>query len=320
MKVVSGMTPSPPTFDSLGGTTWRIRRFADESDRRWSAFNPCVAYSPVDGYVVMFRSSNYFMDPEYGNGVVTTPGRVRSNVWFAKLDDKFEIIESSLRMVDFSESGLKFKRGAEDARLFWRDGQWHFIAGIKEDGIYYPRLGVFTLDANYKAKLAEVMTDGWLYWVEKNWMPPYEPNPNFEFVYGPNSVYRSGAGPVELRDSNDEIEGVRGGSPLWDLGDGTYLALIHKAYMESVERYNPRVFGIEAAKIRTYTHCFARYNNKGVLVELTPEFVFQSQGIEFGAGLVVSGGDVIVSYGYKDVASYLGKIELKKVMEMLHDC
>ena len=315
------MNLSFPTFKALGGSTWRIRRFADESDKRWSAFNPCVAYSPRDGYVVMLRSSNYFLDPEFGNAVVTTGGRVRSDVWVGKLDENFEIIDGSMRMVDFSEAGITFRRGAEDARLFWRDGQWFFIAGLKEPGIPYPRLGIFKLDENYKATLVEIMGDGWLNWVEKNWMPPYEKNPNFDYVYNSTSVYRNGQGPVDgLREMDFTTKGIRGGSPLWDLGDKTYLALVHKAYMETVERFNPRVFGNQIANVRTYTHCFARYDYEGKLIQITPQFVFHDRTIEFGAGLVVSGEDVIVSYGYKDVASYLGKIELKKVMEMLHDC
>jgi predicted GH43/DUF377 family glycosyl hydrolase len=39
--------------------------------------------------------------------------------------------------------------------------------------------------------------------------------------------------------------------------------------------------------------------------------------VEFAAGLVLSEDDVIVSYGYKDVAAYLGKIKLDAVIAML---
>lgn len=308
------------TFESLGGSIWRIRRFAEPDEPKWSAFNPCVAYSPKHGLVVMFRSSNYFIDPQYGTGVSTTAGRVQSNTWVASLDKNLHIVESSLRKVDFSDAGIKFKRGAEDARLFWRNNQWYFIAGLKEDGIPYPRLGVFSLDEDYKATLVEVMNDGWLYWVEKNWMPPYKENPNFDFIYGPTSIYKKELGPIEIRETSAEVAGIRGGSCLWELKDGTYLALVHKAYMENIYRYNPRIFGNHFAKVRSYTHCFARYDQFGRLIQLSPEFVFESLGIEFGAGLVVSEGDVIVSYGYKDVASYLGKIELTKVLEILNDC
>lgn len=268
----------------------------------------------------MLRSSNYFMDPVSGNGVATVGGRVQSNTWIANLDENFEIIDSSMRMVDFSKAGIKFRRGAEDCRLFWRNGGWWFTAGLREEGIYYPRIGLFRLDDEYRAHLVDVMNDGWLHWVEKNWMAPCETTPNFDYIYGPTSIYKAGVGVVELRKMTPETKGVRGGGPLWSLDDGTYLALIHKAYMEVKEMYNPNTFGKSPKKIRSYTHCFARYDERGVLTHLSPEFIFEHFGIEFGAGLVVSGDDVIVSYGYKDVAAYLGKIKLTEVMEILNDC
>jgi hypothetical protein len=314
------MTQSLPTFKSFGGSTWRIRRFADESDKRWSAFNPCISYSPRDGYVVVLRSSNYFIHPELGTGVPTIGSRVMSNCWVANLDDDFQIIDSTMRMIDFSNCGVRFKRGAEDARLFWRDDSWWFVAGLKEDDVYYPRIGLFKLDENYKATLVEIMNDGWLNWVEKNWMPPRAKNPNFDYIYGPTSVYKSGCGVVELREMTPDTKGVRGGGPLWELEDGTYLALIHRAYMEVKEQYNPNTFGKSLQNIRSYTHSFARYNQQGMLIQISPEFIFEHFGIEFGAGLVLSGDDVIVSYGYKDVAAYLGKIKISKVMELLNEC
>ena len=62
---------------------------------------------------------------------------------------------------------------------------------------------------------------------------------------------------------------------------------------------------------------FATYSPDGILTGLSNEFIFEHLGIEFAAGLVLSGSDVIVSYGYKDVASYLGKIKLSKVLGMI---
>jgi hypothetical protein len=268
----------------------------------------------------MFRSSNYFLSREFGNAVATVGSRVQSNIWVGLLDNELQIIESSMKMVDFSECGISFKRGAEDGRLFWRDDSWWFVAGLKEDGIYYPRIGLFKLDENYRATLIEVMDDGWLNWVEKNWMPPYKKSEKFDYVYGPTNVYKTGEGVVELREMTPTTKGVRGGSPLWEFPDGTYLALVHKAYMEVKEVYNPFTFGKSPKRIRTYTHCFARYDSNGMLTHLSSEFIFEHFGIEFGAGLVLSGDDVIVSYGYKDVSSYLGKIPLSTVMGMLNEC
>jgi len=311
---------SVKTFAEFGGETWRIRRFADEADKRWSAFNPCVAYSPKDGYVVLFRSSNYFFHPEHSYPVATVGSRVLNNFWIGTLDEDLKIIESSMKMIDFSEAGIKFKRGAEDGRLFWRDGSWWFTAGIKEDAAPLPRIALFKLDEKFAATLVKIFDDGTLYEVEKNWMPTYKKNPNFDFVYSETQTYVDGVGPVDVRESTPEIEGLRGGSCLWELEDGSYLSIIHKAHDHFKTAYDPRKFGVVKTKFRTYTHCFVRYNKKGVLTQLSDEFVFEKQQIEFAAGLIIKGKDVIVSYGYKDVAAYLGKIELKKVMEMLHDC
>jgi hypothetical protein len=305
------------TFAQLGGSVWRIRRFADETDTRWSAFNPSIAYSPKHGYWVMVRSSNYFIDPDYGHAVATLGDRVQSRVWVGKLSEDFEIEERTWREVDFSEAGITFKRGAEDGRLFWRDGSWWFVAGLKEDGIYYPRIGLFRLDENFKAYLVEVHDCGWMRSVEKNWMPPYEFNEAFDYVYSATEVYKDGA--VTKRDFTSKIRGVRGGSCLWKIDGYGYLALVHFAHKQVIERYNPRLFGIEHAKTRQYTHAFARYSDDGTLIGLSRQFVFENFKIEFGAGLVVSGEDVIVSYGKQDVASYLGKIGVQDVLELIEE-
>jgi predicted GH43/DUF377 family glycosyl hydrolase len=309
-----------PTFNELGGETWRIRRFADEADKRWSAFNPSIAYSPVDGYVVLFRSSNYFFHPDHAFPVPTVGSRVLNNFWMGKLDENFQIVDVSMKMIDFSNCGITFKRGAEDGRLFWRDGSWWFTAGIKEDAAPLPRIALFKLDEKLAATLVKIFNDGELYDVEKNWMPPYQKNPNFDFVYSGTEVYVEGVGPTSVRTSNDEVENVRGGSCLWEMGDGSYLAIIHKSNDYFTTGYDPRKFGVVKTKRRYYTHCFAKYDSRGVLTQMSDEFVFEKPQIEFAAGLVVDGDSVYVSYGYKDVASYLGRIEVTKVLEMLHAC
>lgn len=305
------------SFAELGGSVHRIRRFADLSDKKWSAFNPSIAYSSKCGYWVLVRSSNYFLDEEYGHAVATVGSRVQSRMWIGKLSDNLEIDESTWREVDFSSAGLQLKRGAEDGRLFWRDNSWFIVAGLKEDGIHYPRIGLFRLDDNFSAHLIEVYDCGWMRDVEKNWMPPYEQTHEFHFIYSATAVYKDG--PVEVRELTYDIKGARGGSCLWKLDDGSYLAIVHFAHKAVVERYNPRLFGTEYARTRKYSHAFARYSSNGVLTHLSPHFVFENFKIEFAAGLVVKEDDVIVSYGKQDVASYLGKISLDKVLDLLEE-
>lgn len=310
--------PSYMTLKDLGGETWRILRFADLSDKRWSAFNPSIAYSPVDGYVVLFRSSNYFFDPETGSTTITTGNRVQSRMWLGTLTESWTLDLDSLKEIDFSEAGMEFKRGAEDGRLYWVDGSWELTAGLYEPGIDLPRISRFRLEG-LKAKLVKVYDDGQLFEVEKNWMAPIDGNPHFDFVYTPVAVYKDGVGPVKVKDPSDQIRNVRGGSQLWALPDGRYLAIVHEADVRKARVHIPRMFVTKEVSIRTYVHRFAAYDTYGKLSGLGPRFKLSDTRIEFAAGLVVSGDDVIVSYGYKDVASYLGKINLNVVLESIEE-
>jgi predicted GH43/DUF377 family glycosyl hydrolase len=55
------------------------------------------------------------------------------------------------------------------------------------------------------------------------------------------------------------------------------------------------------------------------LIGLSDRFKFDGVRIEFAAGLVVDGTDVIISYGYKDVVAKLAKIKLAKVKKMIKE-
>lgn len=306
-------------WEDLGGTSWRIRRFADPTNKLWSAFNPSIAESPEDGLWVMFRSSNYFFDPNAGNVVVTTREyRVKSDIWMGKLDNNLQIIDASMVKLDFSESGIEFRRGAEDGRLFWKNGGWWFTAGLHEKDIELPRIGLFSIGEGFKAKLEKIYNDGELKDVEKNWMPIPDSEP-LDFIYGPNQKYVAGDGVVDLGPSADYIKGFRGGSSLQKLPDGTYISIVHRAYNSKVYRYLHTALAYKFVKHRAYTHLFVRYSSDGVVLSATPEFIFQHDGIEFAAGLVISGEDVLVSYGYKDVSSYIGRIKLDVVLALLKD-
>lgn len=308
-----------PVFTDLGGETWRILRFADENDKRWSAFNPSIAYSPKEGYVVLFRSSNYFLDPVLPDATITVGASVKSNMWLGNLDADWQIDKSSLRVIDFSDAGLVFKRGAEDGRLYWRDDSWEITAGLKEPEVPLPRIGTFRLDG-LKARLKTLHSSGTLYDVEKNWMAVANADASFDFIYNPVSTYVEGVGPSQVREVDESVRHVRGGSQLWDLGDWGYLAIIHEAVVTPCNVYIPRYFAYKTIRSRDYVHRFARYNKDGVLVGLSDKFKLSDALIEFAAGLVVTDDkEVIVSYGYKDVASYLGKIKLDKVLKMIKD-
>ena len=314
------MTNQIATFSSMGGETWRILRFVDESDKRWSAFNPSIAYSPKEGYMVLFRSSNYFFDPQTGGTVATIGTRVKNRVFIAKLSNEWGVVPESLRELDYNR-GFKFLRGPEDGRLYWRDGGWEFLSVMREPYVTedIPRIGTFKITGG-DAKLVDLYHTGDLQPVEKNWMPPYKKTSKFDFVYSATSVYKKDIGKIETREPT-KVAGnnIRGGSCLWELSDGSYLAIVHEAEVRKESRFIPRMFGYKDVSIRKYLHRFAKYKSDGTLTHLSDLFTFQDVDIEFAAGLVVCGDDVVVSYGYKDVASYLGKIKLEAVLESLKE-
>jgi hypothetical protein len=303
-------------FEDLGGESWKILRLPEKDDVKWSAFNPSIAYSPEDGYVVLFRSSNYFLDPNTTEAKLTLGATVKSRMWLGTLSNSWEI--EDLREIDFSDAGIQFKRGAEDGRLYWVDGAWELTAGLKEPSVPLPRIGRFRLDG-LKAKLVEIYEDGPLYDVEKNWAAPVGGSPEFDYVYNPVSVYKRGIGPVAVREVSDLVRDVRGGSQLWPIGGG-YLSIIHDVTVDVRYMYIPRYFSYRNVKFRDYRHRFAKYDQNGKLIALSKIFKLSDARIEFAAGLVITDqNDVLVSYGYKDVASYLGKISLEKVLSMLEE-
>ena len=79
------------------------------------------------------------------------------------------------------------------------------------------------------------------------------------------------------------------------------------------------MFVTKDVSIRTYIHRFATYDENGKLLGLGPRFKLSDARIEFAAGMVLVGDDILVSYGYKDVASYLGKINLQRVLDGIEE-
>ena len=269
------------------------------------------------------RSSNYVVNPNTGEYSVTTGNKIQARVYFCQLNFDLEI--ENLREIKFepiplADEDLKVVRGAEDAKLFWRNGAWHFTAVMKEPyGIPVPRMAKFIIknDVAYFLDL-NGFTNEDNKKAEKNWMTPYKENPNFDYVYGPTQIVKDRE-LITVRDINDEIKNLRGGSNLWELEDGTYLAIVHKTYIKKIEYFSSRRFGVVHAEVRNYEHRFARYDYQGKLFQVSPPFQFIEKGIEFAAGLVVLGGQVVVSFGKNDAASYLASIELDKAMDMLRD-
>jgi hypothetical protein len=310
------------SFESIGGTTKKAMRFTNPADRHWSAFNPSIGMAPDGSMAMTIRSSNYILKPEIGKYEVVTGNLIKNKTWFCKVDDNLELSELSeinYYPVSYMDVSVSMVRGAEDAKLFWRDGGWKFTAVLKEPdfGIPIPRIAVFNFDGqNAQLTNIEHFNDESPDVAEKNWMTPYEVNPNFDYIYNENHIVKDNE-LIKTRENSDVIENLRGGSNLWDLGDGTYLGITHRTFVKWINYYDAPSFGYKKSHVRNYYHYFVRYDYQGKIIEMSRAFKFLNSGVEFGAGLIVKNGEVIISFGENDCTAYFGTITLKSVINFM---
>jgi hypothetical protein len=303
-----------PLLSKVGGEVFNVKRFAYPDDKTWSLFNPSIGSSP-QGYAITFRSSNYVIMPESGELSVQTGGPIKNKMFFTETNENMELLD--LREINFKDSGLFVTRGVEDAKLFWRHEKWYFSAVVMEQHTPVARMAIFTLDPkNNTAKVDHMYKGQNPRKPEKNWMIPSKPNPNFDFIHGPTSIGK-GTQIIFNESNNLKIAPLRGNTNLLDLNDGTYLAVVHILYTTKTRTYDARMFGMRDGLNKDYTHLFARYDERGRLIELSEEFRFIGPGIEFAAGMVEMGDDLVITFGKEDVSSHYARIPKSKALRML---
>lgn len=302
------------TFDSIGGEIRYLRRLVVKEDKTWSAFNASIGYSPVHGYAVAFRSSNYVILP-HGELHVSHAGPIRNQVWFTELGNDFELL--NLRRIDFSDSGYDFQRGVEDPKLMWRDGRWLFTAVAMERNIPVARQCECYMNDNATEVSYIKMYEGVeAKRPEKNWMTAGNKPKNFDYVYDGNGIIKDGTLVKRLLD-DEKISALRGNTMLQELGDGTYLGVMHRLYVTKKMAFVMTEFGMREAVHKNYHHFFVRFSEDGWPIEISEPFQFVSEGIEFAAGIVEKDGNYVISFGKDDVSSHLGIISTSKVKRLL---
>lgn len=300
---------------SLDGYPKKLLRFANPLDKMWSGFNPSIAISS-DGQIAMtVRSSNYLMGERQSYTSLTVEADIRNRLWFAELNSELSITD----MYELDVIGeLSFKRGVEDARLFWRDGQWWMTGVILErPHTLVARVGLFSIDLDARtAELVEKYEGASEKLVEKNWgVISGEASSSFDYIYGPNAIIKN----KEIKHFGvaEKLEKIRGGSQLIPWDDG-YLAVCHITRIIGKPIFNPMTFSIQGSKLRDYTHLFVKYNASGEIEMVSDEFIFKFGGVEFACGLVQIDDQIVITYGYNDVESWLTKVSVKDINLMLH--
>lgn len=312
---------TPFKFSDFGGSTERFLRFPDETDPNWCATNPSIGYSEEYGYAVMVRSTNYLISDETLYIYGLTVGNVISNrMWFSELDNELSL--TNLREVKFIHSPhLPVVRGIEDPRLFSRRGEW-FISGVMLEDEHTPRARICIYRFNPESSIAEFVAkyDSWdPHNLEKNWMVvATEYSHEFDFIYSSTGIVKDGVFILQPH-SSSLLSSLRGGSCLWPLGDGTYLAVTHEVDHSKADYYNKNTFSHQVVSIRKYSHRFARYSSSGKLLQLSDNFYFEKYGVEFVSGMVIKNDTVVISYGFMDSHACFASIPLDTALQMLKD-
>jgi hypothetical protein len=151
---------------------------------------------------------------------------------------------------------------------------------------------------------------------EKNWMLPYEPNPHFDFIYGPNSTVQNNMMTMLFTDIR-KLSQLRGNTNLLLLEDGTYLGVMHRTFVKNEARWAPERFSTQNASVRNYIHYFARFDSRGTILEISNGFQFFLSGIEFAAGIVAHKDNFLISFGRQDVSSHLAVMPKELVLKSL---
>ena len=309
----------PPLISDFGGTTKGFSRYIQASEPEWSSTNPSIGFSPKYGYGMLVRSANYFLNMDFYGINITTGSTIKNRLWYVSLNSELEA-EYLLEIQAITPEDLPISRGLEDARLFSRGDEWFFSCVILETHTPVARIALFKLDIETRTA---TFIDKYESWdpakLEKNWMvPALEDSEYFDFIYGPTGIVKDRK--FDIKEcSNENISNVRGGSCLWPLGDGSYLAVVHEVVIKPIERFNSRTFANEVTGLRQYSHRFARYSEPGELIQISDHFIFNHYNVEFACGLIEKDGNFVISYGLQDVTACLATIPKENALAMLKD-
>lgn len=305
------MITSSQHISEIGGKSWGVLRLPDESDKKWSAFNPSISRNPNGELRMTVRSSNYIYTNNSKNFSLTVGGKITNRLWFCDVDEKtLEIY--NLRELTIN-SPLPLRRGVEDARLYWRNNRWEMTGVILETHTPKARIWTFWIDIdNNVANFIEALEGPYPERIEKNWLPTSgEPTDKFDFIYNTVSVYKDGQ-LQRFKDASEEYLQIRGGSPLIRDGD-FYISVTHRVEQESYYEYNTATFGMGTKHVRSYYHQFVKWTLDGKLHSISNDFIFHEGGIEYAAGLVKIKEDYVISFGRKDCASWFCRVPVKNI-------
>jgi hypothetical protein len=209
--------------------------------------------------------------------------------------------------------------GLEDARIFRWDNKL-FQSGVRRDT---------TPNGEGRMELSEIiltdfectevsrqrlpMPNDIKSYCEKNWMPIIDMPYHYVKWTNPTEIVRYD--PIEkttniivTKDSKiQDIKAPRGGSQVIPYKD-YHIALVHE-----VDLFN----NIQEQKDGIYRHRFIVWNKDWDVIRISEEFNFMDARIEFSCGMCLYKGDLLITFGFQDNASFLLQIPEKIIDEVL---
>ncbi len=287
----------------------------------WTRFNPGLTVLGDGRVVAAVRSSNYRLAPDGGYLVDDPEGVVRTEQYLVTLDAGLGPVDARLLVAPADRVVTDFPvLGYEDARLFVSGADLFALCTVRDrEPRGLAQMVLLELDPA-GAVLGEAVVAGPEPGRhEKNWapfaLPTVKPGrrdggEKVGVVYswdplvlgelhlgGGRMVVRSrrggtGLGPV-----------VRGGSPGVPVADGVLFVVHEVAWMPD--------------GTRRYPHRFVLLDPGGSRIRRSRPFFFLARGIEFAAGLVEAGGDLLVSFGVADESAWIARIPTADVLARL---
>ena len=243
--------------------------------------------------------------------------------------DRFLRPQSRIRLrdEDVRRRCPEARNGLEDGRLFtWLDRRWVLFSGLQRSrGGYANTMILVELDGDRLCNPVVLPSPHHLV-REKNWMPwvmdnelylVYSTRPLEIYRYTPNGMMRVHEGMPSTRNSKAMMSGSSQVIP-WG---NDYLAVTHqrnRAPLASrlMQKYVTRDPYYQRKKVLFSHHMLLLDRHFNIKMQSNP-FHFETEGIEFCAGLACHDDRVLVSYGVMDEKARLLELDPSQVDRIL---
>lgn len=282
----------PPSLEKLCPST-RSTRISFEPPNGYRPMNPSICRHNGELWCVV-RTVNYSMSGR-SYSIDDPDGVVRTENYLGRLLENGELVEPELmRDLDTSPRAPSRIVGYEDVRLVSLGDELAASATVCDHDPNRRMIGRLYLNDEGDVEYVDVQETNQEH--EKNWMP-ISVGGALTWIYSldPTAIL-----PGPLRECPFALEHLRGGAAV-GFEEG-YLAVTHET--------------IEADEGRIYLHRFVRLNDEFNVIAVSPSWVFAKHGIEFCAGLVRDGDDLILSYGVEDREAWIARVNVKEIENM----